>query len=693
MSLREHYPTTDVSQSSAESTPTRSVVVPIYGEYPPLWMDLVERIVNAGWDEVILCVDDPDEETTRALGRFDDDARIVVSASDDRRGKGGALVDGFDVAAGDVLGFIDADGAVSVEELECVFGLVANGDADVAVGSRGYSGHRRSSQSLLRRAFAFGYGMLARRATGVPVYDFQCGVKAFSQEAWEAIGDDVEERGFAIDTELIARLHHSGFRIREVSIDWNDPGDSSVSIATDVPRMLASLRRIHRSVIRETDSSDSAGALRVAMVSDHPPVQGHLAEYGEALAQEMGGGNVDLTVLAQRSDYAPSVEHRGNYAVRRLWARDSLGGALSLLRELLAGDYDVVHFNIHMTYFGTKNHYRFFGLALPPLIGRLTDARVVATLHDLLEVVEDEVIEEEIGVVQSLGAVFATQVLLCCDATTVTSDVYLDILESRYKTTEVHHVPHGTFRPALAARQQFEPPLRVLLFGHLSPSKDVETVVEAMAHVHESIPEAECWIAGDSHPSFPGHRELLEKRFSKVPGVHFTGYVEEYELDQLFDGSTLLVMPYRTCTGVSGVFQLAKSYGLPVVAFDIEGIRTSTVETGGNAEFVDAGDPAALAERIVTLWHDRERLTELAARNAAASTEWTIADTADRLLDVFAHDDADERRTGSDALDLLADAPCPRPSCTGVLDRTTFKDTDSVVCRSCETPAVRIWGE
>ena len=692
MSLREYHPPTEVSDSTNDEAPTRSVVVPLYGEYPPMWIALIERILSAGWDEVVLCVDDPDEETTHAVDRFEDDPRVLVSASEDRRGKGGALVAGFEATTCDVIGFVDADGAVSVDELGCVFGLVANGDTDVAIGSRGYSGQRRSRQSLLRRVFAFGYGMLARRATGVPVYDFQCGVKAFSREAWESIEDDVTERGFAIDTELVARLHHAGFRIREVSIDWNDPGESSVSVVRDVPRMLASLRRIRRSVLRDGDRGGATGTMRVGMVSAHPPVQGHLAEYGEALAHAMGGDDADLTVLAQRSDYAPSVEHRGNYVVRRLWERDSLGGTLSLLRELLAGDYDVVHFNIHMTYFGTKNHYRFLGLALPPLIGRLTDARVVATLHDLLEVVEDDVIEEDIGVVQSLGAVFATQVLLLCDAATVTSEAYLDIVESRYKTSEIHHIPHGTFAPARSTGKQFDSPLRILVFGHLSPTKDVETVVEAVERVQETIPEAECWIAGDSHPGHPGYREGLEKQYSKVPGVHFTGYIENYELDRLFDGTTMLIMPYRTCTGVSGVYQLAKSYATPVVAYDVEGMRTSTVETGGDAEFVESGDVEALAERITSLWSDPDRLRELAERNAAASTEWTMEDTADRLLEVFAGEEERELLSGRDTLELLDDAPCPQPDCEGVLVREEYKDTDSVVCEACETPAVRIWG-
>lgn len=693
MTPNRHHTLTDVSTQTTTTRPTRSVVLPIYGEYPPLWMELTERILGAGWDEVVLCVDAPDEATERAISRFAGDPRVVVSRSDERRGKGGAVVEGLDATTGEVVGFVDADGAVTVEELECVFGLVESGDADACIGSRGYSGRRRSRQSFLRRAFAFGYGVLARRATGVPVYDFQCGVKACSRETWEAIADDLGETGFAFDTELIARIHHSGFTVREVSIDWTDSGDSSVSVLRDVPRMFASLRRIRKVASEEAIDPGSEGRKRVALVSAFPPGQGHLAEYGEALADSFGEREgVDLTVLAQRSDFAPSVEHRGDYVVRRLWARDSLAGTFALLRDLLSGEYDVVHFNVHMTYFGTKNRYRFFGLALPPLLSRLSDARVVATLHDLLEVVEDEVIEEEVGWIQALGAVFATQVLLRCDATTVTSGEYLDIVESRYKAREVHHVPHGTFESVRPATVSFEPPLRVLVFGHLGPSKDVETVVEAIERVQAGVPDAELWIAGDSHPGYPGYRERLEKQFATMPGVRFTGYVEDYEMDALWEDATLLVMPYRTCTGVSGVFQLAKSYGVPAVASDVDGIRTSTVDTGGDAAFVPPGDAEALAAEISGLWHDRERLETLARRNVEASAEWTISDTVDRLLEIF---DGEEptRLSVADVLDRLPAEPCPTPGCSGILWSREFKGDNAVVCSDCETPAVRTWGE
>ncbi|WP_158058214.1 glycosyltransferase [Halorussus halophilus] len=637
--------TTAAGTAKQASEPTRAVVLPIYDEPVESWVGLVEELLAADWDEVVVCADDPGWSGSKALRDIDGEERVTLSVSDDRRGKGGALIDGLDASDADVIGFVDADGAIDVQELACLYRVVESGDADVAIGSRGISRERRAGQSTLRRAFAAGYSALARRATGVPVRDFQCGAKAFTREAWESVTAHNAEEGFSFDTELVARLYHRGFTIREVSIEWNDSGDSDVQLKSDVPKMLSSLQRIRRTRTAAPGRASTPGSQQVAMVSCHPPLQGHLSEYCEALATELGArDDVDLTVLAQCSDDAPSVEHRDDYVVRRVWQRDSARGTASLLRELVGNDYDVVHFNIHMTYFGTKNRYRFAGLALPPLISRLSDASVVTTLHDLLEVVDDQVVEEEIGVMERLGAVAATQMVLLGDATTVTSEEYLDVVTSRYQAPDVRHVPHGTFRTASerAAGERtttelpdLDAPLRIMVFGHLGPTKDVETMVEAMEFVHEEVPDAELWIAGDSHPGYPGYREQLEKKFSGTPGVRFTGYVEDHEMDELWESASLLAMPYRTCTGVSGVFQLAKSYGRPVLAFDVEGMRTATVETGGSASFVPEGRPEEIASRIVELWDDRERLTEMASENAAASDEFTMADAAERFAEVY----------------------------------------------------------
>ncbi|WP_255197778.1 glycosyltransferase [Halorarius litoreus] len=615
---------------------TRSVVVPVYCERPAVWTGLVERLRSNGWDEVVVCLDEPDEPARTAAARLDTHDWVTLSVSRTRRGKGGALQAGLSAATGAVVGYVDADGAVRVDALDEIYRQVETGAAAVAVGSRDTDDACRAGQSPLRRALGGGYRWLARRVTGVPVTDFQCGAKAFRRDVWAQVAPEMTEAGFAFDTELLARAYNEGFGVTEVPIEWNDPGDSDVRVGRDVPKLFGSLWRLNGSVdASDTDDTDD-GPLRLALVSSHPPNRGHLAEYGEELATAYGArDDVSVTVLARQTEGAPRVEQRSNYTVKRVWKRDSLPAAKRILGELRREPYDAVHFNLHMTYFGTTNAYRFLGLALPPLCRATLDAPVVTTLHDLLEIVEDDQVDADVGRLERLGARLATQLVLLSDATTVTADEYRDILDQRYPLGDPVHVPHGTFKRADGGVPAIETPLRLLVFGFLGPTKDIETTVGAFERIREQVPDAELVIAGGTHPDYPDHRAELEARFGDIPGVEFTGYVDEDDLDGVWNDASLVVMPYHTCTGVSGVFQLAKSYGKPVVAFENEGMRTSTVETGGAAAFVEPGSEEALAARVVDLWHADGELEALASENAAAGTEVTMAETTDRIVELF----------------------------------------------------------
>ncbi|WP_410766309.1 glycosyltransferase [Haloferax sp. DFSO60] len=616
---------------------TRSVVIPVYAESPATVVSLVDDLHDAGWHQVVVCADTPDEAMRATLDSLETDSGTSISVSDARRGKGGALIDGLNVASGDIVGYVDADRAIPVAELNRLYEAVESGSAAVAVGSRDIEGDCRATQTAIRQCLAVGYRSLARRVTNAPLEDFQCGAKAFRSEVWDRVTDQMSETGFAFDTELVARVHHNGYEVEELSIDWDDPGDSSVSPTRDVPDMLRSLYRIRKSIRGPSVPRSSDGDTpSVALVTSHPPTRGHLAEYGEELARAYGRrDDIDVTVLAQRSDSAPPVEFRRGYEVRRVWDRDSFDGARALLDELLAGDYDAVQFNIHMTYFGDENVHRFLGLVLPALLTNVYDIPVLTTMHDLMEVVEEDAVDEDFSFVQQAGARLATQLAFMGDASTVTSEEYKEIVDQRYYASNVHHVPHGTFAYADGGLPHIPDQFRVMVFGHLSPTKDVETVVEAFAQVRSAVPDAELVIAGGSHPGFPNHREMLEAKYGDRPGVEFTGYVEDDEMDATWQNASVVVMPYKTCTGVSGVFQLAKSYGTAVVSADVEGMQTSTVETGGDAAFYAGGDADSLANELLALESDRERLQRLAHENSEAASSYTISDTAARMVSLL----------------------------------------------------------
>jgi hypothetical protein len=156
---------------------------------------------------------------------------VTVAVASERRGKGAAVTAGFEalVDAVDVLAFADADGSTPPGSLAAVVAPVLEQRADLAIGSRRHPhatviGH----QTLARRRLGDAFAWLARRLLDARCYDYQCGAKAVSAEAWEAVRPHLYEAGFAWDVELVAMAGALDLRVEEIPIEWEDQPGSTV---------------------------------------------------------------------------------------------------------------------------------------------------------------------------------------------------------------------------------------------------------------------------------------------------------------------------------------------------------------------------------------------------------------------------------------------------------------------------------
>jgi glycosyltransferase involved in cell wall biosynthesis len=183
------------------------------------------------------------------------DAGATVAESDSRRGKGAAITAGFETLETDVLAFADADGATPADELAAVISEVTEGSADLAVGSRRHpDSDVQSHQTVVRRLLGDGFAWLAGNLLTVDLYDYQCGAKAITADAWERVRGHLYEAGFAWDVELVAVAGALGCRVAEVPISWEDQPGSTVSAVRTPFRLLGSLLRARHRAKRLGDS-------------------------------------------------------------------------------------------------------------------------------------------------------------------------------------------------------------------------------------------------------------------------------------------------------------------------------------------------------------------------------------------------------------------------------------------------------
>jgi glycosyltransferase involved in cell wall biosynthesis len=167
----------------------------------------------------------------------------------ENRGKGGAVYAGWAAAQqAEWLGFVDADGSCSAEEVARLIRLARSRSAESPTtaffASRIKMLGRRVQRLLKRHLLGRVYATLVSEMLRVPVYDSQCGLKLLPRQAFERVAAHLVVTGFAFDVELMVALLDSGCRIEEVPIDWQEVAGGKVSLLRDSWRMARDVARI-----------------------------------------------------------------------------------------------------------------------------------------------------------------------------------------------------------------------------------------------------------------------------------------------------------------------------------------------------------------------------------------------------------------------------------------------------------------
>lgn len=154
-----------------------------------------------------------------------------ISALDfpDPIGKGGALIEGLKLAhAGDLIGYVDADGASPPRALHALVKL--SDRADCVIGSRWLPGAvLHQAQTRLRQFTSRCFHVLVEALLWLHVKDTQCPCKVIRREAVERIHSSLRIADLAFDVNLLYSLKRAGFSVLEVPTEWTDMIGSKVT--------------------------------------------------------------------------------------------------------------------------------------------------------------------------------------------------------------------------------------------------------------------------------------------------------------------------------------------------------------------------------------------------------------------------------------------------------------------------------
>jgi dolichol-phosphate mannosyltransferase len=226
-----------------------SIIIPAYNGQSTIATTLKEYMrhfsAQYGQDfEIVVIPNGCTDATTRIVRDYVASfPQVTAKEFESRIGKGGAVIEGFRIASGDVVAFTDADGATTPEELQKLVDEIET--CDGTIGSRWARGARVVvRQSLRRRVASRGFNLLVKLLLGLPFNDTQCGAKVFRKNAIDSVLDRLQVTNFAFDVELLYRLAKNGYRIKEVPIEWEDKDGSTLNLRKVVPAMFLAVLRL-----------------------------------------------------------------------------------------------------------------------------------------------------------------------------------------------------------------------------------------------------------------------------------------------------------------------------------------------------------------------------------------------------------------------------------------------------------------
>ncbi|KKS90494.1 hypothetical protein A3A64_03210 [Candidatus Gottesmanbacteria bacterium RIFCSPLOWO2_01_FULL_48_11] len=209
-----------------------SVVIPAYNEETNIRLGALDKVsryferVPYTW-EVIVVDDGSTDGTRQLLSEFRSNRGFTI-IENPHQGKAGTVITGMLAAKGEIVLFSDLDQAAPIREVEKLLPWFK--EYDVVIGSR--NTHREGAP-LTRVLMARGFMLLRTIILGLGgIKDTQCGFKAFRRDiardifqrlklygTRQRVSGSMVTAGFDIEVLFLARK--SGYRIKEVPIEWH----------------------------------------------------------------------------------------------------------------------------------------------------------------------------------------------------------------------------------------------------------------------------------------------------------------------------------------------------------------------------------------------------------------------------------------------------------------------------------------
>ncbi|MGY1501975.1 glycosyltransferase family 2 protein [Streptomyces sp. QTS52] len=189
-------------------TPPVSVVIPAMNEaenLPYVFKSLPDWI-----HEVVLVDGNSTDDTVEVARGLWPGVKVVEQRG---KGKGDALITGFEACTGDIIVMVDADGSADGQEIVSYVSALVSG-ADFAKGSRFANGGGTDDMTPIRRLGNWALCTVVNKKFGARYTDLCYGYNAFWRHCLDEI--DLDCTGFEIETLINIRVVKAGLKVQEI---------------------------------------------------------------------------------------------------------------------------------------------------------------------------------------------------------------------------------------------------------------------------------------------------------------------------------------------------------------------------------------------------------------------------------------------------------------------------------------------
>lgn len=217
-----------------------SVIIPAYNEAKKIsatLLDIDRYLSKQKYSYEILVVDDGSKDNTIQVVEKAKELvkNLILIGNKENHGKGWVTKQGMLEAKGEYRIYVDADNAISMDQIENFWSLITpEGDYDVVIGSIEAKGAKiEENAGWYRRLFGKVSKYIIRIIAGIwEIKDSQRAFKLFPEKVVNNVFPCLKINRWLFDVEILVLVKKMGYRIKETPIRWINSGESKVKLTS-----------------------------------------------------------------------------------------------------------------------------------------------------------------------------------------------------------------------------------------------------------------------------------------------------------------------------------------------------------------------------------------------------------------------------------------------------------------------------